>query len=210
MKQFQQIYNQTMEQTCQSLEEFPWEDMSCYTGWLAQSYYFVRHSTRLLALAAGSAPLESDHFHQRFIAHLREELGHEKLLLQDLSSLEQKIQDWPELLETTLFYEQQYFLVQKHGPGALMGWIIFLEGMASEFGPRVVERTRNLSKASTRFLRLHSEEDVDHIQSAFSIIAQCELDQNPVFLYNFKSSQHFYLGMLRKISEQQQLIKQVC
>ncbi len=209
MNIFQQTYNETMKETRQALEEFPWENLNCYVGWVAQSYYFVRHSTRLLALAAGSASLESDHFHQRFIEHLREELGHEKLLLQDLSSLKQNIQDWPEILETTLFYEQQYFLVQKYGPKALMGWITFLDGMASDFGPRAVERTQNLSKASTRFLRLHSEEDLDHIQSAFSLIDQCELGEDPIFLYNFKSSQQYYLEMLKKITQQQQVLKRV-
>ena len=35
---------------------FPWTERAAYVGWLAQTYYYVRHSTRLLAAAAARFP----------------------------------------------------------------------------------------------------------------------------------------------------------
>jgi len=45
-----------LDRQCQITHEIlihsPWENQSFYAEWLAQTYFYVRHSTRLLCLAA--------------------------------------------------------------------------------------------------------------------------------------------------------------
>src|SRR5262245_3325349 len=54
---------------------------------LTEIYHYVKHSTRLLALAAGhTSPLRSDLF-RRFVAHIGEERGHQMWALANLEAL---------------------------------------------------------------------------------------------------------------------------
>src|SRR4030095_9279247 len=58
-----------------------------YAKLLIEIYHYVKHSTRLLALAAGhTSPLRGDLF-RRFVAHIGEESGHEMWALADLAAL---------------------------------------------------------------------------------------------------------------------------
>src|SRR5690606_24416532 len=70
-------------------EKFPWTSRKVYGDWLAQTYYYVRHSTRLLAAAAARFPLDErgSALHYRFAAHIGEEKRHEQLALHDLQQL---------------------------------------------------------------------------------------------------------------------------
>ena len=46
------VLARSIDELSRSLERFPWTDRDAYCEWLAQTYYYVRHSTRLLAAAA--------------------------------------------------------------------------------------------------------------------------------------------------------------
>ncbi len=59
--------------------KMPWAENEYYCFWLAQSYYYIRNSTRLLASAAANFDVDRQDLFNRFVSHLREENGHEKL-----------------------------------------------------------------------------------------------------------------------------------
>ena len=56
------------------------EKKEVYAQWLAQSYFFVRHSTRLLNLSSGLTPFDLSFYHLRANEHAHEEKNHEKML----------------------------------------------------------------------------------------------------------------------------------
>ena len=76
---------------------FAWTDRAAYAGWLAQTYYYVRHSTRLLAAAAARFPhgRAGDTMHHRFGAHIGEEKRHELLCVRDLQALGETLDAHP-------------------------------------------------------------------------------------------------------------------
>ena len=86
-------------------ELFPWTKRAAYMGWLAQTYYYVRHSTRLLAVAAGRFPhtRQGDTLHLRFGAHIGEEKRHELLCVRDIQALGGSIEAIAEQPTTRMF-----------------------------------------------------------------------------------------------------------
>jgi thiaminase len=90
-------------------DQFPWEERAAYADWLAQTYYYVRHTTRLIACAAARFPLDErgNSLHHRFATHMGEEKKHEQLAVHDLRQIGAAIEDLPEHASTRMFYESQ-------------------------------------------------------------------------------------------------------
>ena len=88
-----QLTEKLMQEQAKAIDAFPWDSKEAYADWLAQTYYFVCHSTRLLALAASRFQVDEDAYHLRFLEHLKEEKSHEKLCLTDLKTLGVSIED---------------------------------------------------------------------------------------------------------------------
>ena len=88
-----------VEQLGASAQEFPWENKTAYGYWLAQTYYFVRHTTSFLSLTASRfGPWERDRQYFQ-LRHLKEESGHDQLLLDDLDALGLRLEAFIELPE---------------------------------------------------------------------------------------------------------------
>jgi len=149
----------------------PWQNRSFYTQWLAQTYYFVRHSTRLLASAAGRMSHRHEALFRRFTAHVTEEQGHERLLVNDLEALGCSVSDFAELPLTTAFYETQYSMIARRSPYAFLGYVLFLEGLAANVGPHIhaVAQCAYGQNAVT-FIRVHADDDPSHVDQAFALL----------------------------------------
>ena len=75
------VYHRMLE-AIQELEiasqKFQWENEAHYAEWLAQSYMYVRWTTRQLALASAlTKPGLEDSIHWRFIEEANEEKKHD-------------------------------------------------------------------------------------------------------------------------------------
>ncbi len=148
-------------------QSFPWNDRYAYGMYLAQTYYYVSHSTRLLALAASRMSQADSSFHRRFLEHAAEEKGHEALALKDLENLGFKLEEFPELPETRMFWQVQYFKIEHQDPLCLLGYIIALETIACEQCPRIKKIAEKChGPKCVSFVRLHGEEDPDHVKKA--------------------------------------------
>jgi hypothetical protein len=185
-----------------------WDDARQYGTWLWQTHYFVCHSTRLLALAASRFPVAQAKLHSRFISHASEEKGHEFLALKDYEVLKKMNPGLPDRIEelpsTQLFYQSQYYWIEHRDPASFFGYILVLESMASVFGRFAFELVRDAhgEKAAT-FLRVHAEEDPDHIKKALESIAQLSRDSNELIVANLKLSSAAYTGICDSISAHQ-------
>ena len=152
-------------------ENFNWENVDCYANWLAQTHYYVNHSTRLLALSASRFPISDQTLHRRFCKHIAEETGHENLTLLDLKNIDRKICNQPEFVSTSTFYQTQYYAIEHESPYAFFSWILMLEGLTVREGLNYYKRAFNAhGEKCTNFLKVHCEEDPDHLTKAFDAL----------------------------------------
>lgn len=174
---------------CKTINRIDFRDPEQYAWWLSQAYYFVKHSTPMLALSAG---LSADNrpYHMRCLEHLSEEKGHDKMLLNDLKLMKRKIEDYPELEGTQAFYQTQYYWIQHKSPMSFLGYIVILEGSAVMTGPQALEAAKS-HKAHT-FLSLHSEDDPDHLEKAFRMIEDLPPHEQELIVENARLATRLY------------------
>ena len=198
----QKLLNEVLRNAQEGLEAVSWESPDIYGNFLAQTYYFVCHSTRLLASAASRLPVSRDALFKRFVAHLGEEKNHEVIALTDLRNLGSHIHEYPEMPETRAFYEAQYYKVEHQGPVALMGYILFLEAIAVRSGPGLYQRvTTAHGEKATRFLKVHIEEDENHVGQAIKAIQQGTPEEVRWIEQNLVQSGTVYRLMLDGLSK---------
>lgn len=168
MKNILQTQLDKIEQTYKNIN---FEDKQVYAEWLAQSYFFVRHSTRLLNLSSGLTPFELNFYHLRANDHAREEKNHEKMLIMDLKELDFSIDKFEESPIIKAFYQSQYYTIEHIHPLGFIGYIYLLESLPLGLGKTLLKRIENVyGKKGTTFLRVHTQEDEDHIQSLLKLI----------------------------------------
>ena len=51
-KKLEAMFNKKVDELGAAFQKFPWENEASYAAWLAQTYYFVRHTTTLVAMSA--------------------------------------------------------------------------------------------------------------------------------------------------------------
>lgn len=196
-------FKELMKKSFSDVSEFPWEDKRCYADWLAQTHYYVCHSTRLLTFAASYFGEKDFNLHRRFIEHSAEEKGHEYLASNDLKALKEEISKYPEHAETAAFYQRQYFLIERVNPITFFGYILCLEGIAVDAGEHIYER---ISKAhgpkASNFMRIHAGEDPGHLDKAFANVDDLQGWQKNMVIDNLEKSMALYSCILRTCSLQ--------
>ncbi len=191
-----------VEQLGSALRAFPWQEQSAYADWLTQTYFYVRHSTRLLAASAARFKQDEagDALHHRFTKHMSEEKRHERLALHDLRQLGLSTEGIVERNSTRLFYECQYYKVEHVDPTALFGYILALEAMSATHGPwvyGVVSKAHGPSAAT--FLKLHAQDDEHHTKEALSMLERLSASSRLEVEGNLEQSTYAYLLILRDI-----------
>ena len=160
-----------VEELNKELINFPWGNKKCYTHWLAQTYFYVRHTTCFLALSADGWGVKNRDKQYQALSHLRQELAHDLLLLEDLQALGDSIQNHNEWPETQAFYQTQYYWIERETPAAHLGYAYLLEGVAHFAGPTIC---KELSKAygpiGASFLNVHAEEDALHFEDGLNFL----------------------------------------
>lgn len=167
------VVDDCLQQLGRALEIYPWHDKIAYGDWLAQTYWYVRHSTRLLATASGRMPLDAvgDAMHLRYAKHIGEEQKHEKLCLHDLNALGLALEALPQRMSTKMFWEPQYYKVEHEHPSVLMGYILALEALACVKGPWILAQvTAAHGEKAGHFIKVHAEEDISHVEKAYKSI----------------------------------------
>jgi hypothetical protein len=93
-----------LSQINEAAASFPWQEKRAYAQFLAQTFYYVRHSTMLLALAAGMIAPGDRKVFDRYIKHIGEERNHDILARRELEGLGFDLDQMPELPSTKLSY----------------------------------------------------------------------------------------------------------
>lgn len=187
---------------------FPWSESYAYGLYLAQTYYYVSHSTQLLALSAGMMKSSDLPFHRRFLDHASEEKGHEMMLLNDLKALGYQLSHFPELSETRMFWEPQFYKIVHNDPLSLMGYIMALEAVATEQCPRIKTiLQKHYPEAAYQFIKVHGEDDPEHVQKACQLIASLPPERRKWVEENFEQSvvsfQNMVFSIMRQLKEKE-------
>lgn len=190
----------------QVILDLPWKDREFYGNFLAQTYYFVCHSTRLLARSMSHFQTDREGLYRRFLSHMSEEDNHEKIALSDLKKLGFSLADFPESSYTRAFWQSQYYLADTSKGTALLGYILFLEAVAVESYPKLIEHLYKFhGKKCCQFLKVHVEEDPDHVLHAIEEIQNLpEADKKEVWK-NFEQTAKIYCEILKDASENKEL-----
>lgn len=184
----------------EQVASFPWGDKEAYANWVAQTYHFVLHSTRLFACASSRCDLSTNKIHFKLLEHLSEEKGHENLGLHDLKALKCQIKDLPELPETASLYQIQYYWIEHFSPSAFFGYLLCLEGLAVRAGKAAYEKAVQAhGQRACSFLRVHIEEDEGHLAEVFEYVNQFSEEDLKLVMKNLKQSANLYANMLRHI-----------
>lgn len=201
-KKYERTFIANVKAMEKNVMAFNWEDPSVYQMWLSQTYYIVRHTSHFVCLAAGLVPVENRDEHYHLIQHLREEQNHDLLLVNDLKYFNSKFNDFVELPETALVWQNLYYWLSLRKPRAILGHSLCIEGLAGYVGYKVVERlSKTLPSKATQFLKVHFEADQKHFEEGLSLMSSfCEEDLADILQVQTQSST-LYLNMLNKIED---------
>lgn len=192
-----EYYQLPVELMGKTIEKMDVANPKVYGNFLAQTYYYVSHSTRMLAFGAGLMKRTEENHFRRFIKHISEESSHEVLAERDLQDLGMNPSDFYHLPETRALWEPQYYKMLHEGPLSLMGYIIALEYFSCTHLPAVYKRIQEVhgSKAG-RFIKLHAEEDPDHILKAIELTSQLSPELQETILVNIVQTAKTYSLMV--------------
>ena len=194
-------FAEVLDGAAETIEDFPWHDRKAYCHWLSQTYYLVRHTSRLLCLAAGQTLIDDDATHHAFIQHLKEELRHDLPLLKDLKALGHTPSEFEELPETQLLINNQYFWLNSGHAHALQGYALLLEGLSLHCIPHMKSE---LEKAgfghATSFIKLHYESDETHYPEGLERASLLTASSHPEILANLKQSAFLYRSIYERVA----------
>jgi len=180
-----------------AVQAVPWREKPVYGAFLAQTYYYVRHSTRLLTLAASRFQHSDESTHRRFVKHATEEMSHETLALRDLKHLGFSLEDFAEFPSTRAFYQTQYYMIEHVSPWSFWGYILMLEGLALTKGPWLFNEIQQFhGEKAAGFVKVHAAEDVGHMAEAERALQSLPEREHPLVVEQIANSCFYYCAML--------------
>lgn len=184
-------------------QSLDWKNKDLYANWLAQSFNYVKWTTRQLALASSrTQPGSEDHLHWRFIEEAKEEKRHEALIENDIKNLGYRIEDFPEMPHTSFFYQTLTYMIEREHPMSILGYALTLEGYAAmKVGDLYRELKANYGDKTTSFLRVHCEVDQDHFANALPYLQACPVEHLPYIMKSIELCESIYKGILADVEE---------
>lgn len=153
-----------IDKLIQTAKHLPWTDSEFYSRFMAQIYFLTTYSVKMLAAAA--AVTERPDFYKHLITQIRLEIGHDKVALSDLKSLGHDPKQFNESGITRSIWESQLYKIQRN-PDALIGYVYALEKSAVEvYGHILPTIAAKYGDKAVKFIRLHAEEDQEHVVEA--------------------------------------------
>ncbi|MEA1672904.1 iron-containing redox enzyme family protein [Nitrospirillum sp. BR 11163] len=139
-----------------------------YRDFLAQAYHHVRHTCRLLALAA--ARTEDEDYRAALFDYINEEQGHEQWILDDIDAVggdaAQVAASMPGHACRAML-ACVYDTIERVSPYALMGMVHVLESMSTLLASRVADALRRAYRPDGadgfRYLTSHGALDEEHV-----------------------------------------------
>lgn len=137
-----------------------------YAAYLRETFHLVTQTPYFLSAAASKS---KEGWLQDFFLNLAiQERHHDRLCVQDLKRLgydaESYLAGFPGLGSWTMI-GQNHWIVSSVDPAGLLGFAAATEGLGASLGPKVTAAmgSYDFTDGALNFLRVHSEEDQEHI-----------------------------------------------
>ena len=150
--------------------------LNVYTGFVQETYHYVKHTTRFFVAAASRMTEEYEPNRKNLIKYAADESGHEAYLLNDLKHLgadPDQVRDSDPLIETEALTGYHYYLAMFGNPIGIWGNVYAVEGFSNDKSAQAAEtlmRTLKLPRNTVTFLTSHGKFDVEHFNNAQRII----------------------------------------
>ena len=199
-------YQKQLKATELLINTLPWHEEAFFCQFMAQTYFFVCHSTRLLARSLSHFGVDRDFLYKRFVAHLKEESYHEKIAVSDLAAFGFKPSDFEEFAITKAFWESQYYKIDHSKGTSLLGYILFLEAIPVYCFNGAI---KNVPQKSYKFIKVHMEEDPAHLNHVLGLIEELSPTEQIEVWKNYHQTAELYQMMLSKIEEKTRMLSKV-
>ncbi len=179
----------------------PWENRSFYTQWLAQQYFLVRHTPKLLCAFALQLPIHQSDELNEILYHLKEETGHDRWLIKDLQKFDKSPEHFQPSPMANALIMSQYYYIQHTDPMALCGYSQFLEYTSAVVAGELADRVeREFGPGTAVFLRGHSHVDVEHAEDGWKLLSRATDKQKTLIFENLEMTDSLYSQLLSEIS----------
>lgn len=183
-----------------TLGAMPWQSPEFYAQFLAQTYFYVRNATRVLAKAAYRCTHEEEGLHKKLLQGIIEEKNHEIMAINDLKEVGYDMASMKELPSTTCYYQTLLAAIDYDGPYALLGYFVALEGLGAIGADYVFDSTfAKWGKKGTQFLRVHTRVDQHHFTDGLEFIESLPIDKQIMIEKYVESSTKIYIGLLEGV-----------
>jgi hypothetical protein len=190
-----------IEAIYQAFGNFPWSSRASYAGWLAQTYFYTRHASRVSAHAATRTPVTRPELHDHFVRTINEEKDHPPMVLTDLRELGFTIDDFQEHPLTSAIYQTLHYQIDTVGPLALIGYFFVIEGAAAKFGREVLDEVRkSYGGRGISFLEEHVIADAVHFPAAQKFVASMPGDELATVARTATLAASLYSHMIRELA----------
>ena len=181
----------------------PWDDASFYGLWLAQTYFYVRNATRVLAKAAYRCTHDEEPIHKKLLQGINEEKNHEIMATNDLKTIGFSLSSFQEMPATTAYYQTLLAAIDYDGPYALLGYFVTLEGLGAIGCDYIFETAfGKFGKMATQFLRVHTRVDKHHFDDGIDFIETLPADKQALVERYVKVSSLLYINMLKEVGSE--------
>jgi len=192
------------------LESLDWQDPACYALWLSQTYFYVRHATRVLSKAAWRCGFEDEDLHKKMLNGINEEKNHEVMCTNDLDNIGYSLDDFSELTTTSAYYQTLYSMIDTHGPYALLGYFVSLEGLGAIGFNNVFDNLlKQYGKEGVQFVEVHAHLDEGHFAQGLDHILSLPKEKRDLVEEVTVISSHHYINFLKGIKSQHESMKRL-
>ncbi|MDB2425920.1 hypothetical protein N9W41_00075 [bacterium] len=194
------VFKKEVDHVVNQLGQLDWADKSLYIKFLAQTYYYVCHSVPLLKYALKYS--DNNEVSKRLEDHIKEESGHEKMVLSDLNFFNEDIKAYKESESSKKMYTYVYNSIEKNGPIAIFAYALLLEGVAKYGCPELAKSLEGLyGKKSASFIYHHGVLDQDHVEEGFDSLGMFNKKELAVFEEDLKQAAANYIDMIAELQQ---------
>ena len=153
-----------------------------YLAFLGQAYHHVRHTTPLLMNLGARLPRRLDWLRGPVAEYIREEIGHEEWILDDIAAAggdRNAVRDSAPDTAAEVMVAYAYDLVNRRNPAGFFGMVYVLEGTSVALALHAADRIQaalGLPDAAFTYLRSHGTLDQEHTRHLADLVDAMEPD----------------------------------
>jgi pyrroloquinoline quinone (PQQ) biosynthesis protein C len=139
-----------------------------YVDFLTEAYHHVKHTFRLLALAASRT--SDERYQDALVEYMEEERGHEKWILDDIKTVggdPEAVQAGAPGMPCRIMVGYAYYAIEHVSAYTYLGSVHVLEGMSVLLADKLADAMKKSlgqeSDAGFTYLRTHGSLDTDHV-----------------------------------------------